>query len=181
MLALSRYWREKRWKRSVVSGQRDTALETKHRFSDIRSSIKSQVKRLWDAHYEPPAMGELLRKYTLRTKKDSELQQEKENKRLRNSQIALVSKHPGYKHLVSLWSIVEADAMFKLRHPEQKNIESNGESGLSDELYRGKQIGRLEVVEDIRTMVMAAIQELAYDRKLEAERAREREKRNEAN
>jgi hypothetical protein len=71
--------------------------------------------------------------------------------------------------------------MFKLRHPEQKNIESNGEAGLSDELYRGKQIGRLEVIEEIRTMVMAAIQELAYDRKLEAERAREREKQNEAN
>ena len=180
MRALSGYWREKRWQTSRISNESDPTLEIEHRRSDTRSSIKGQVKRLWDAHYEPPAMGQLLQKYTLRTKKDAELQQEKESRRSRNSQIALVSKHPGYKHLVSLWATIEADSLYKLRHPERKNLEANGEAGLSDEFYRGKQIGRLEMIEDTRLTVMAAIQELAYDRKLEAEKAA-RKKENEAN
>lgn len=59
----------------------------------------------------------------------------------------------------------EVDAYYKLRHPEEKNASKNeGERDNSLEWYIGKMNGKLELIEDIRLMISAAISELEFEK-----------------
>ena len=136
----------------------DTGLEAQRRRQLTRTSIGGIVKRVWDAHYDPPRVEDLLRKYTLRTRKDEELQAAAGKRSERNALIKRLSDYEGYKRIiVPFLQIAENDAYFKLRHPEDRTA---GEKHFSLEEYIGKQNGKLELIEDLRLMVSTAISDI---------------------
>lgn len=175
---VSGYWREKRRQQRERAYERDSELEIERRRRDTGAGLKKQLDDIWNAHYDPPAMEKLLQRYTLRTKKDEELQRAKEERTKRNTALSLITQHPGYKILVEAWKMIELDALIKIRHPEYKDFDDSKEKGFSDERFLGKQLGRLEVIEETRIMVMAAKQQLQLERERAAEEERRKREQN---
>ena len=126
-----------------------TGMEAEHRRRFTRGSIESQVGHLWDASEKPPRMEELLRKHSVRTRKDEEVQRGKEEKRARSVKLVEWTKRDAYNVFVAFLKNIEADAYYRLRHPDHK-------PGESIERYIGRQDGKLEVIEDIRLMFAEA-------------------------
>lgn len=152
----------------------NTELEIEDRRRNARGSIERETGHLWDAHYDPPAMGRLLQKFTTRTRKDEEIQRAKEERRKRNALITNLSRYEGYRLIiVPFLESIEQDSYFKLRHPEDKPKD------MSLEWYNGKQVGRLEVIEDFRLMITTSLSEKEMDKareqlnKEQAERRRQ--------
>lgn len=163
---LSGHWRETGYEGSSDQDAENPWLEAEHRRCDTRASIDRQVGHLWDAHYEPPRVEELLRKHTLRTKQTTGMEEKARRRSERNSLIKRLSEYEGYRRvIVPFLSSLETDAFYKLRHPEEKNqAVDRGERGNSVDWYIGKQNGRLEIIEDLRLMVTTALAELQMDK-----------------
>lgn len=158
--------------------KRNSELEVEHRRRFTRAGIVSQIRHLWDAHYDPPAMGELLRKYTIRTNKAEDLQRAKGKRDERNALIKRLSDYEGYRRLiVPFLELAETDAYFKLRHPDDRN-QGDPAKHISLEEYVGKQNGKLELVEDFRLMVSSGIAELEREKAAQKAEALRKEGQN---
>lgn len=129
---------------TATSSPANPVVEAQSGRRDIRGSINSQVKHLWDASEKPPRMGELLRKHTIRTRKDEEVQRAKEEEHQRSVIITEWAKREGYNIFVAFLQQIESDGYYRLRNNHGKQPNEN------TDYYIGKQNGRLEVIEDIR-------------------------------
>lgn len=165
-----------------IKTKRNTGLEAKRRRQLTRTSISGIIDRVWNAHYEPPRVEQLLRKYTLRTRKDQELREAEGKRSERNALIKRLSDYEGYRRIiVPFLQVAENDAYMKLRHPEdRKQGEFNKEISLEE--YVGRQNGKLELIEDMRLMVSSALADIQRDLdKKKAEAIRKGEQNAETN
>ena len=174
---LSRYWRDTGFKPSEDIHENYPDLAAEHRRRERRAGLERQTEDIWNAHYEPPRVGELLQQYTLRTKKDEGVQEEARKRSERNSRLAGFSATRQYKEIVvEFFKMIEVDAYWRLRHPEERiKSDDPGDRANSIEWYNGKQAGRLEIVEDFRLMISSALLEI------QTEKAREKLKEKQKN
>jgi len=200
---ISRIWRKRKTDSegmSGVSGNRKensqqnpipaehTIVEVEHRRLFLRKSISEFTRRLWDEGQKLRGMDRLLRKQSLGKGKDEEIQRRKDTADKRNIGFYRFSKTPEYRIIVEFFKQVEEDAYLNLRHPElakDTKVTTGGVSGgiryanhwISADYHAGLQNGRIETIEDFRSMIMNAIMAVEKQ-KLEEEQAQNNETTN---
>lgn len=159
-------------------------LETEHRRLFTRESIKQFTRRLWDEGQKLRGMDRLLRKQSVGKGKDEEIQRRKETADKRNLGFYRFSKTPEYRIITEFFKQVEEDAYLNLRHPElakDTKVTTGGVSGgiryanhwISQDYHAGLQNGRIETIEDFRSMMMNAIMAIEKQKLEEEQKANE--------
>lgn len=143
-------------------------MEIEYRRLHTRESVKQFTRRLWDEGQKLRGMGRLLQKQSVGKGKDEEIQRRKETADKRNIGFYRFSKTPEYRIITEFFKQIEEDAYLNLRHPElakDTKVTTGGVSGgiryanhwISQDYHTGNQNGRIETIEDFRSMMMNAI------------------------
>lgn len=152
----------------TVLEQEDTELEASHRRHDIRGSVEAFTKRIWDAIQKPQGMEVLLRKHSLRTRKDDEIQRREEETNKRIVRLARLSKTEGWQiDIVSMLRSWENFCYMNLRFPETRKDK------VSLDNFIGFQNGALWIIESLRKEVYNAVNSLKKQNAIQNQKNRE--------
>lgn len=158
--ALERRWIL--WRNSFY--KKDPKLETSSGRHDIRRSVESFTQRVWDAVQKPKGVAELLRKQSLRTRKDEEVQRRQEEIDKRNIRLVHLSRTQGWEiDVVNMLRQWENFCYMNLRFPETRKDK------VSLEYFLGYQNGSLWVIESLRKEIYNAVTNLKKQNAIFAE------------
>lgn len=129
----------------------DSELETARRRYDVRGSVDAFTQRIWDAFDVKGKVGRLLRKQSLRTRKDEEVQRRQEEIGRRSLLLTNLSRSQGHVIEKEFFKKIESGAYLNLRFPEGRK------EGVSLDYYVGFQNGSIWVVENWRRMIAEAV------------------------
>ena len=135
-------------------GEENSNLEASRGRHDIRGNIEAFTKRVWDASQKLQTMDELLRKQSLRARKNEEIQRREEAVSKRNLLLAKLTESEEYEIIVEFFKRIENNAYFNLRFPESRKDQ------VSMDYFVGFQNGSLYVIENFRSMFAEAIRSL---------------------
>lgn len=112
---------------------------------DIRRSVEAFTKRVWDAVKNVQTVDGSLRKRTLRTRSDEEIQRKQEEVNKRNLRLTHLSKTEGWKiDVINMLRQWENFCYMNLRFPESRKDK------VSLDYFLGFQNGSLWIIESFR-------------------------------
>lgn len=145
---------------------RNTDMETERGRRNLRSNIERFTRRLWNEGQYLRRMAGLLPKQPSRKAEDEAIQRRKEEIGKRNIELTRLSKAEGWRIIEAVLQQLEVDSYSNLRHPElAKDIKTvkgiNGEpryvnTWISYDYHEGYHNGKLDLIEDLRDIIMRA-------------------------
>ena len=135
--------------------QDDPDLEVALRRHDIGGSVGAFTQRIWDAVKKSQTVDGSLRKHTIRTRQDEEIQRKQEEINKRNIRLTKLSRMEGWEiDVIGMLRQWENFCYMNLRFPETRKDK------VSLENFIGYQNGALWVIEGLRKEVYNAVTNL---------------------